>query len=146
MIAFVATEQRTTNYRAILDLLCKSKPRFNMYRELTTDDCLPYFHPPLEYIGETGVDKDVSKVLVDESIQSCIIPNLPDESFDASLYRRRSVSTRIPQPKPFMEGHLIVSNLRGHSALNLCNSESSHGPDFVASLERFYCDMHNKQT
>lgn len=43
------------------------------------------------------------------------------------------------------DGRLVVSNMTSHSAQNLCGSQSSFGPDFVAMLERLFCDMGEKK-
>lgn len=39
-----------------------------------------------------------------------------------------------------MENVLIMSNITSHSAQDLCNSETSWGPDFIDG-EGMYCDM-----
>ena len=43
------------------------------------------------------------------------------------------------------EEQLIESSSTGHSAQELCGSETSRGPDFVSLEEGLYCDMMNKQ-
>lgn len=40
--------------------------------------------------------------------------------------------------------HLIASPHDRHSAKELCESESSHGPDFISSSEGIFCDMDTK--
>ncbi|KAH7364526.1 hypothetical protein BKA65DRAFT_140110 [Rhexocercosporidium sp. MPI-PUGE-AT-0058] len=146
---FAPTEDRAAVYRADRDLVCESKPRFWMYPEITTDECLPYFSPPLEYKPGTMVDVDRSKVLVEGSYQNCENPILwtdkPGYRGPTKDYRSLDRSLKEKRGKPFMDGRLITSSYEGHSALNLCNSESSLGPDFVALSEGFYCDMDNKQ-
>lgn len=42
-----------------------------------------------------------------------------------------------------MENELIISNFSSHTAGNLCNSETSWGPDFVGSDGKL-CDMASK--
>ncbi len=37
--------------------------------------------------------------------------------------------------------HVVVRDLDAHSALELCESHSSVGPDFVSAKEGVYCDM-----
>ena len=43
-----------------------------------------------------------------------------------------------------MASQLVVSTDVQHSAKELCESDSSHGPDFVSVPERLFCDMGTK--
>ena len=43
-----------------------------------------------------------------------------------------------------MASQLVVSNDAQHSAKELCESDSSHGPDFVSVPEKLFCDMGTK--
>ncbi|KAK7996044.1 hypothetical protein PG991_015511 [Apiospora marii] len=43
------------------------------------------------------------------------------------------------------EHHLVVSEHTAHSAVEVCESASSWGPDFVAVAEGVFCDMCNRQ-
>ncbi|KAH0366719.1 hypothetical protein KCU65_g5153, partial [Aureobasidium melanogenum] len=45
---------------------------------------------------------------------------------------------------PWMENKLIISNIASHSATNLCNSNTSWGPDFASPSEGKLCDMSTK--
>ena len=36
---------------------------------------------------------------------------------------------------------VVVSDYDTHTATELCDSATSHGPDFVSTKENFYCDM-----
>lgn len=40
--------------------------------------------------------------------------------------------------------HLVSSTHNSHSAVELCESEFSHGPDFFSASEGILCDMHTK--
>lgn len=40
---------------------------------------------------------------------------------------------------------LVQSNIPEHSAIDLCGSETSVGPDFVSTVEGVMCDMGTKQ-
>lgn len=54
-------------------------------------------------------------------------------------------SNLLPRARlPWMENKLIISDIASHSAANLCNSETSWGPDFVSSVEGKLCDMSTK--
>ena len=54
---------------------------------------------------------------------------------------RRNLSRRSGS---FAFPHLIASPHDRHSAKELCESESSHGPDFISSSEGIFCDMDTK--
>lgn len=41
---------------------------------------------------------------------------------------------------------LVVSEMQGHSAIEVCNSQSSLGPDFVSLTEMMFCDMSEKKS
>ncbi|KAG9673041.1 hypothetical protein KCU99_g7548, partial [Aureobasidium melanogenum] len=45
---------------------------------------------------------------------------------------------------PWMENKLVISNIASHSATNLCNSNTSWGPDFASPSEGKLCDMSTK--
>lgn len=152
---FVATKERATAFAQDNDIMCKSPPRFTMYNQITSDDSLPYFDPPLEYEPGTLLDKDRSKVLVPGS-------NRDDKhkpSRRRLRYRQapngRSAPTGTAPPFPIstgtalrssaMAGRLITSNDKSTSAIELCGSETSLGPDHVSFAERKFCDMDTKQ-
>lgn len=134
---FTATEERAAAYKKDKDTMCKSKPRFRLYDELTSDYHLPYFNPPLEYDSSTLVDKDRSKVMVDGAANG----KLPPKNKKRSPREKRALlSKRYEFP-----GKLITSGQIGHSAKALCSCERSLGPDFVSLHEGLFCDMSEKQ-
>ena len=53
--------------------------------------------------------------------------------------KRRKVSS---PSKAFT--HLVASPHESHSAQQLCESETSHGPDFVSHKEGVFCDMETR--
>jgi hypothetical protein len=54
----------------------------------------------------------------------------------------RHVEKRTEQPHKWcQEGQLVVSEHPGHSAAEVCESETSWGPDFISIVEGIYCDM-----
>jgi hypothetical protein len=128
---FVATEERAKAYADNMDTMCKSKPRFHLYDDLTSDMFLPYFDPPLEY-DDNGVDKDNSKVFVDGASTGPLPPN--------KRKRRSQILKRHHFP-----GKLVTSAQAGHSARELCESGNSLGPDFVSQHEGLFCDMSEKE-
>jgi len=54
----------------------------------------------------------------------------------------RRVEKREEQPHLWCEeNRLVVSSYTGHSAVQVCESESSWGPDFASLAEGIFCDM-----
>lgn len=53
---------------------------------------------------------------------------------------KRRRSTRWPRAD-----RIVRSTKKEHSARELCNSESSHGPDMVSYEEGTFCDMDSRQ-
>ncbi|CAD0113317.1 unnamed protein product [Aureobasidium uvarum] len=67
---------------------------------------------------------------------------ITDAPFNPGKAKRDNAS---PRPcLPWMEQKLIVSNIATHSATNLCNSNTSWGPDFASPVEGKLCDMSTK--
>ncbi|KAI9712975.1 MAG: hypothetical protein M1812_006722 [Candelaria pacifica] len=50
-----------------------------------------------------------------------------------------------PSPRPRNETILIASRSTQHSARDLCESETSRGPDFISHHEGLHCDMTNRE-
>jgi len=136
---FTATAERADAYAADQDTMCKSKPRFNLYNDITSDDWLPVFVPPLEYESGTLVDTDRSKLFV-----TGIAQGAPPQSRRRSIIEARGHSNTT-KPVPFMPHRLITSKHPSHSAIKLCKSKTSKGPDFVSYHEGVFCDMCEKE-
>lgn len=66
----------------------------------------------------------------------------PEEDDLKAVAEQRKLRRRIDE-RPFV--HLITSPHEVHGAKALCESDSSHGPDFVSWSERIHCDMSTKQ-
>ncbi|KAG9232657.1 hypothetical protein BJ875DRAFT_485887 [Amylocarpus encephaloides] len=146
MTDFTGYDGTAISYQADPSIMCKSKPRFWMYPELTIDDCIPAFDPILEY-NDDKTDKDISKVVgVEGTTRECLGP-VP-YGVDPDLWDQDYAypSKRTTEAAPFMEGHLVSSASPDHSAIEVCNSESSRGPDFLSLPEGVFCDMAAKKT
>ncbi|RDL36634.1 Uncharacterized protein BP5553_05986 [Venustampulla echinocandica] len=133
---FTATKERAKAYADDPDTMCKSKPRFKLYDDLKSDYFLPYFNPPLEY-DQNLVDMDREKVLVNGASTG----KLPPKNKKRSPRERRALVTK----RHVFPGQLITSGNPAHSAMELCNSGNSVGPDFVSHHEGLFCDMSEKE-
>lgn len=130
---FVATEERAQAYKDHPETMCKSKPRFWLYDDLTSDMYLPFFDPPLEY-DTNNVDKDRSKVLVEGSSTGPLPPRKRSHKARSTVHKRHH-----------FPGKLVTSSKPAHSARELCESDHSLGPDFVSLPEGLFCDMSEKE-
>ena len=52
---------------------------------------------------------------------------------------------KIKKRQTIHANRLVVSKIVGHSAIELCNSITSLGPDLVSMMEGMFCDMSEKQ-
>ena len=50
-----------------------------------------------------------------------------------------------PRPKRAVDTRLVVSSDPSHTATDLCNSDTSRGPDFISVTEGLFCDMETRQ-
>ncbi|THX91240.1 hypothetical protein D6D08_03297 [Aureobasidium pullulans] len=66
---------------------------------------------------------------------------IKDAPIDTSMAKRSNLQRRARLS--WMEQKLVISNIPSHSATNLCNSETSWGPDFADSYGML-CDMGTK--
>ncbi|MCJ1367919.1 hypothetical protein MMC16_007055 [Acarospora aff. strigata] len=124
---FSSTEAMFQQYIDNPDTLCKSTPRMKMWGEIWPDSSIPTFQPPLKYTA-TGADEDPHRVIDKTKRQ------------DPKAFRQPKRENSNNRP-----GHLVLSNIEGHSAKELCESETSLGADFVSTAEGVYCDMTAKQ-
>ena len=67
-------------------------------------------------------------------------PSTP-ESESEQVNTKRSLSMKRSAA---MASQLVVSKDTQHSAKELCESDTSHGPDFVSVPEKLFCDMGTK--
>ena len=139
---FQSTKERAAAFNKDTDLMCKSTPRFKLYDDLTSDMSLPYFDPPLEFESGTLLDKDKSKVMVPGSNQDS--KNQPPGLRRRSILPRNDTLIGTPVDSP-MANHLITSNDTLTSAVELCESITSRGPDHLSFFERKFCDMTTKK-
>lgn len=65
-------------------------------------------------------------------------PNWQDHNPAKKRKQRRQVNQAY-------QNQLVVSNIDSHSAQELCESDTSSGPDFVSTSEGLFCDMSEKQ-
>lgn len=131
--------------------MCRSQPRFSMYDTMSMADSIPFYETALS-LNADGTDADPSQIL-NPTMRAC--DQVYDYVEDGYLTPGNATGpSAVPSSKPkarrqattpFMPGQLIVSNITDHSAADLCNSDTSQGPDFVSTVESLFCDMTAKQ-
>lgn len=143
-------------YNDDIDTLCKSLPRFSMWQTRSVHMTVPVFYQNELEFNEDGSDKNISLVLDPRMMQSeTTAPNdptgtklgvadgasalqvAPITQLTPSKVRRKRSSQTLPN-------HLVISNITTHSAREVCQSETSVGPDFVSLHEGLFCDMTDK--
>lgn len=141
-------------YKANVDSMCKSGPRFKMYETINGEDPILYFDPPFteDDFNADGSDKDLKKIINNPGKMTAInwdlagkaceshagCPHLKDEIKHNPNNFKRQVKA------PWDPDHLVVSHFEAHSAEEVCNSENSRGPDFLSMKEMKYCHMDTK--
>lgn len=135
--------------------LCQNSARMTFQPDITPDSIIPFFDPPLEYErGDAGKSQDTeastggSLKRPDQGIdrKSRAYPDSPKMRIrDTGRKHARDTtprdSTNIANIKNNRPDHLVISNIPGHSAKELCEHPSSLGPDFVSTVENIFCDM-----
>lgn len=165
---FIASGQRLSQYTLNPETLCSSPPRFQMYEKFDWDSSHVFFQPPLEYTG-SGADKDPKRVIRNKGVTDGgkhpayefmqAIPHWRDTLSTMFNQAPEEGSSHVPKVEkvevprsigtgkyhPRHKNHLVSSDYKYHSAKELCNSETSLGPDFVNLREGIFCDMGAKQ-
>ena len=168
--AFAESHDKVEQYREYKDTLCKSTPRFSTWQDLDWNSPIPYFDPPLKYqqdfaTGGQGADKNFSQI-VDTDLctydkEKERVLNLDDSC------ERKGVKATTPPHGPIGRGkrhqqtwkrsegsmklsarfasQLVVSSKRSHNATEVCDSETSFGPDFISTEEGVFCSMSQKK-
>lgn len=151
------------------ETMCKSLPRFSMWKSRSVHMTLPAFMGGLEF-NEDGTDIDINRILNSDSSNTMssetTAPNDPTgtklgvaanasalepgpimqlQPSKRSARSKRSSSISISGIQP-LHDRLVVSNVTcpTHSARLLCESQTSAGPDFVSLPEGLFCDMGDK--
>lgn len=168
--AFAESQDKVAQYKANKDTLCKSTPRFSTWQDLDWNSPIPYFDPPLKYEkdfftgGQGGdlnfsqivdsdlckYDKEKERVLkLDKSCeQKGVKATLVGEN-SPSIRTKRQEKGQLPEDITTLSAklarQLVVSSKPVHSATEVCDSDTSYGPDFVSTEEGIFCSMSQKK-
>ena len=139
--------------------LCQNSARMTFQPEpIVPDSMIPFFHPPLKYdrAGEGqshGSDASSGGPLqkpnqgIDRKARA--YPDGTDMNIhDTRRRHTRDMTSRETKNSGNVKGiknnrseNLVISNIPGHSAKELCEHPMSLGPDFVSTVEKIFCDM-----
>ncbi|EXF82124.1 hypothetical protein CFIO01_00638 [Colletotrichum fioriniae PJ7] len=127
--------------------LCKSTPRFSFWGNLLPDGWIPFFDPPLKYTSD-GADQGADE---DPDIA------LDKQTYDKSVYLRqgeRKIGQRNNKPRTkklskrqgsnMDSERLIVTNIEGQTAREICEDPNSVGYDIISYSDNMYCDISEK--
>lgn len=166
--AFAESSDKKDQYIEWKDTLCKSTPRFSTWQDLDWNSPIPIFKPPLKYeadslSGGQGGDKDFGRIVdsddctYDKDNERILRlgKNCKDKGIQASAGGKPATKKREYRPKRpegtknlrrSFEGQLVVSTQHSHNATEVCDSDTSAGPDFVSTEEGVFCSMSQKKT
>lgn len=122
-------------YNTHKENLCESLARYDRIKDFEkgfdADNYIPaFFKPALAYNGD-GSDKDVKAIFKPGRTHS------KRDTTDTPVNATMNGSINRP-------GHVVISEHKAHSAVELCDSSTSRGPSFAAIHENRYCDMSTK--
>lgn len=132
-------------YEENYDRLCRNEARMTFWTGIMRKE-IKWFVPRLEYTEDGGL-KDP-----DHGIDRAT-DGYPDGTYFPWITNGKTKR----HPRDFKEGELpksnnkpdvlTISHLPGHSARELCESITSHGPDFLVDNgeEKLFCDMTRKE-
>ena len=147
---FSGDQALVDQYKADQRRLCQNSARMTFQPEpIVPDSMIPFFHPPLDYVragdgGSTGGALKKPDQGIDRKTRS-----YPDGTnmkiHDTGKRHARDMTPRtgkhVKRITNNQPGHLVISNIPGHSAKELCEHPNSLGPDFVSTVENVFCDM-----
>ncbi|PGH02960.1 hypothetical protein AJ79_07497 [Helicocarpus griseus UAMH5409] len=124
--------------------LCQNTARMTFQPEpVVPDSGVIFFDPPLEYMEDpVGALKKP-----DQGIDRRTRAYPDGTNMKIKDAKRRHVRD-LPKRNLNVRGvknnradHLVISDIEGHSARELCEHPNSLGPDFVHKREKVFCDM-----
>lgn len=116
--------------------LCNSKARFMQWGQLDVNPGYnqepPFFSPPLQY-NPDGSDSNIGALFAPGTVNKRDLPSSTNTTSNAD--------NSINAP-----GHVVISDFKAHTAVEVCGSKTSRGPSFVSTQDGMYCDMSTKTT
>lgn len=123
--------------------LTSSQSYANSTTEHSTDPAHYCSSECIIFHGEVDRSLDLTKKAPKKS-QLFAPGSSKDEPCCMDRNKKRQESQQPKRRSPDLANRLIASPRENHSARRLCESETSHGPDFVSFSEGIFCDMETK--
>jgi hypothetical protein len=173
--SFVATAERAQSMTEDKDLWCNTAPRLKFYDSLQLEQAIPVFKPYPEFEGTTLLDVDPAKTKNsanwftpqwpldkkgrkdEKAMKKAEKEAEKERERQGQKEEKRNVDFNVDVSvngtsaelvangkRPFF-GILNKSPSKYHSAIELCQSSTSFGPDFVSLEEGVFCDMDAKK-
>jgi len=146
----IPASDKIAMYNSNIDYLCKATARFSFWGDLLPDSLIPFYTPKLEYnldsvSGGEGADKDpdraLDKSVIDKSVEMYRGGHVKRTVSRAPVKRNLRRRGHNHDPR-----HLVVTEMQGHSARELCDHPNSYGHDLVSLGEdKGFCDMVEKR-
>jgi hypothetical protein len=149
-----------SQYNEKPERLCASSARMTFHPDPFLPDSIPaFFDPPLQYGPSTlsdGTNITTGLIMPDQGVdkQTWAYPDGTALSYDQPKVFPRGAPVRrhardvksgkkhsSKKHKNIRPDHVVISNMKGHSAQELCEHPTSLGPDFVSTVEGMFCDM-----
>jgi hypothetical protein len=143
MPSFAGDQGLVDQYKEDQRRLCQNSARMTFQPEPVVPDSIPRFFKHAPEYDDTGALKKPNEG-IDRGTRA--YPDGTNFHIHDTKKRRhaRDVNPQglnVTGVKNVMPGHVVISNLEGHSAKEVCEHPNSLGPDFVNKNEGIFCDM-----
>lgn len=139
-------------YNSHWSYLCGSTPRFSFWKRLLPDGTIPFFLPPLKYNKDSlnsrreGTDEDpfnaIDRIQYDKNVY--MKQGEPEKAYRrnnrpySSLLSKRQGANMDPE-------HLVMTELPGQTAQEVCEDLNAVGYDIVSFVDMKYCDLSERK-
>ncbi|CCF43021.1 hypothetical protein CH063_12843 [Colletotrichum higginsianum] len=128
--------------------LCQSTPRFSIWGNLLPDGWIPFFDPPLRYTrdgADEGADEDPDRALDKHVYDKSVYLGQGEKKHDRRNNRPGPRKLGKRQNSNMDPGRLIVTQLDGQTAREVCEDPNSAGYDIVSYIDMMYCDISERK-
>ncbi|TDZ36721.1 hypothetical protein C8035_v005151 [Colletotrichum spinosum] len=125
--------------------LCHSTPRFSFWGNLLPNGNPPFFLPPLKYKRDgkdEGADEDPDAALDRKTYDKGVYLNQGEKNGSSNRRKRRIGKRSSPNMNP---EKLIVTQIEGQTARQVCESATSVGFDIVSHVDHMFCDISERK-
>ena len=158
-------ENLAESWKSNNDLVCQSEARWSMYEKIEIPFRIQVFDQKLQRNSD-GTDDD-QQILNEanwkraeepsDALGTCApkseqLKGSPQEkgcwpqkpSAQDRLQRQTETKRSLGERQAAMSDEVVISSLKGNDVFDLCNSDTSLGPDFASLPNNMFCDMSTK--